>query len=98
MNYTDFFSNIFGYALETFAPMQPYFWPLFFGGIIGYIYCAMNSLIAAVVGILLVFGVFAGTAVSGFFAEVPVFSQFLYIITIVGFTLLVGTLIMKRRF
>jgi hypothetical protein len=97
MNYTSFFTDIAGYMLMTFQPMQPYFWILFFGGIIGFIYCALNNLTAAVIAIILVFAIFATTSLSGYFAAVPLFNQFLYIIVLIGLTLLIGTFIMKRR-
>jgi hypothetical protein len=84
--------------METFAPMQPWFWILFFGAIIGYVYLSMQSITATIVAILLVFGIFGTTAIGGFFADVPIFSQFLYIITLVGLTALIGGLVMKRRF
>jgi hypothetical protein len=101
MNYTGIFDDpagLVGYMMETFEPMQPYFWVLFFGGIIGYIYLATQSLTATIIAILLVLGIFGTTSLSGYFAEVPVFSQFLYIVTLVGLTALVGTFIMKKRF
>jgi hypothetical protein len=103
MNYTGIFANnssgLIGYALETFDPMQPWFWVMFFGAIIGYIYCAMNSVTATVVAILITLGVWATAAFgTDYLSSVPVFNQFLYIIVLLGLTLLVGTFIMKRRF
>lgn len=100
MNYTGIFDDpagLVGYLMETFAPMQPYFWILFFGGIIGYVYLAMQSLTATIIVILLVLGLFGTTTLSGYFAAVPVFSQFLYIITIVGLASLVVAFVIKRR-
>ena len=100
MNFTGIFDDpggIVGYMMETFAPMQPYFWVLFFGAIIGYVYLAMQSLTAAVIVILLVLGIFGTTTLSGYFAAVPVFFQFLYIITIVGLSSLVVAFVIKRR-
>lgn len=101
MNFTGIFDDptgIAGYMMETFSGMQPYFWVLFFGAIIGYVYLCMQSITATIIAIILVFGIFGGTAISGYFADIPLFSQFLYIIALVGLTALVGAFIMKRRF
>jgi len=101
MNYTGIFndpSGIAGYMMETFNGMQPYFWVLFFGAIIGYVYLSMQSITAAIIAIILMFGIFGSTAISGYFADVSLFNQLLYIITLVGITSLVGGFIMKKRF
>ena len=101
MNFTGIFDDpagLMGYMLETFDGMEPYFWVLFFGAIVGYVYLSMQSITATIVAILLVFGIFGTTAVGGFFADVPVFNQFLYIVVLVGLTALIGGLVMKRRF
>jgi len=102
MNYTGIFddpSGIAGYMMETFSGMQPYFWVLFFGGIIGYIYLSMQSITAAIIAILLTFGLWGAVNFPGIslFNDVPLFNQFLYIITLVGLTALVGGFIMKKR-
>lgn len=100
MNYTEIFTDpggIAGYMMQTFSGMQPYFWVMFFGGIIGYVYLSMKSLTATVVMILLTFGIWAGTAFgTDYLGAVPVFTQLLYIITLVGLVTLVATFIMKR--
>ena len=103
MNYTGIFddpSGIMGYMMETFAPMQPWFWVLFFGAIIGYVYLSMQSITATIIAILLVFGIWGSVQLPGvpLFKDVPIFSQFLYIVTLVGLTALIGGLVMKRRF
>jgi hypothetical protein len=100
MNYTGIFSDpsgIIGYLLETFTPMNPYFWVLFFVGVIGYVYLALQSITATIIVILITFGIFGGTSISGYFAAVPVINQLLYIITLFGLMLLIGTFVMKRR-
>jgi hypothetical protein len=102
MNYTEIFTDpngIAGYMMQTFSSMQPYFWVMFFGGIIGYVYLAMKSLTATVVMILLTFGIWAGTSFSLTYfgaSEVSLFVQLLYTITLVGLVTLVATFIMKR--
>lgn len=99
INYTAIFDDLIGYGMQTFDPMQPYFWLLFFGAIIGYIYGAVRSIVVTVIAIILVFGIFAGTTLSGYFSDskVSIFSQFMYILTLVGLVLLVGALLTKRR-
>lgn len=101
MNYTGIFDDptgIAGYIMETFNSMDPYFWPLFFGGIIGFVYLKTQSTVAAIIAIIITFGLWGGTATISLFKDVPLFSQFLYIVTLIGLTALVGGLIMKRRF
>lgn len=88
-------SDIFGYAVDAFSPIDPWFWPFVFLGVIGYIYAAMQSITVAVVGILVTMGVFATT--SNVFADVSIVSQFLYIITILGITLLIVGVLIHRQ-
>jgi hypothetical protein len=101
MNYTGIFddpSGIMGYMMETFQPMNPLFWVIIFGALICYVYLASKSLIAAVILILITFATFGGTVISGYFSDVPIFTQFLYIITLFGIASLIFGLVMKRRF
>ena len=90
----DFSSDIFGYAFSAYDAIEPWFWPFVFVGIIGYLYAGMQSVTVAVVGILITFGIFATT--TSVFEEVPAISQFFYIIAILGITLLMVGLVLKR--
>jgi len=91
----NFSSDIFGYATSAFSSVEPYLYPFVIIGIIGFIYAAMNSIIVAVVAVLITFAAFATT--TSIFEQVPQISQFFYIISIIGITLLVVTLFLKRR-
>lgn len=90
----DFNSGMLQYAIDAFNAIDIWFWPFVFIGIIGYLYAAMESVTVAVVGILITFGLFATT--TSIFADVPELSQFLYIIAIIGITLLITALFIKR--
>ena len=89
------FSNISEYTKDAFGAVDPWFYPLIFVGIIGFLYTSMNSLTVAVVGILITFGLFGAT--TSVFEGVSEISMFLYIIAIVGMALLVVTFFIKRR-
>ena len=91
----NFTSGIMDYGLQTFAPIDPWFYPLVFVGLIGYVYTALNSVIGAVVAILLTFAVYGASNIV--FPEGPVsgISMFLYIIVVVGVSFLLMTVILK---
>lgn len=91
----NFSSDIFGFAMSAFSPLEPWLYPFIFLGIIGYIYSAMESITVTVVAILITFGIFAGT--TSIFESVPQISQFLYIVSVIGITMLIATLIIKKR-
>lgn len=83
------------YAVQAFQAVDPWFYPIIFIGIIGYLYTCMHSVTVAIVGIIITFGMFAVT--TNIFAEVPEITQFLYLVAITGITVLIVTLITKRR-
>jgi len=89
------FTEIPTYVIDAFSAVDIWFWPLIFIGIVGFLYSAMDSITVAVVGILITFGLFGTT--TSIFEGVPEFSQFLYIVAIIGICLLIYTLVTKRR-
>lgn len=91
----NFTNGVFDYAMSAYASLEPWVYPLLFMGIIGYVYAVMNSLVVTIVAIILTLGIYAGT--TDVFAAVPDVTLFLYIVTIIGLVLLIGTLFWKRR-
>ena len=91
----NFSTDIFGFAMSSFSSLEPWLYPLIFIGIFGYIYSAMESIVVTVVAILITFGIFAGT--TSIFESVPQINQFFYIISVIGITLLIATLIVRKR-
>lgn len=88
-------SGIPDYAIAAFNSVEPYFWPIIFIGIIGFLYAAMSSITIAIIGILVTLAMFSTT--SALFADVPLITQFLYIITVIGLALLITALFINRR-
>jgi len=93
--WTNFTRSIPQYAEEAYSAVDPWFYPILFLGIIGFIYSSMNSITTAIIAILITFGIFATT--TSIFTEVSEMTQFLYIITVVGLTMLIVTLILNKR-
>ena len=54
----------------------------------------MNSVVVAIVGILITFGLFATS--TSIFVGVPELTQFIYIITVMGIALLITMLFIRR--
>ena len=92
--WTNFTRSIPEYATDAFSAIDPWFWPLVFVGVFGFLYTAMNSITVAIVGILITFGLFATT--TNIFVGIPEVTQFLYIITVIGITMLIGMLFIRR--
>jgi len=92
----NFTRSIPDFAVAAFDAVDPWFWPLVFVGVFGFLYTAMNSVTVAIVGILVTFGLFAAS--TNIFHGIPELTQFLYLVTIVGLTMLVVTLFLSRRF
>jgi len=88
------FSDMPTYMIDAFGAVDPWFWPLIFIGVIGFLYTASDSVTVAVVGILVTFGLFGATSV---FEGVSEFSMFLYIVALVGISLLIVTAFTKWR-
>ena len=93
--WTNFTRSVPQYAVEAYSAVDPWFYPILFIGIIGFIYTSMNSITAAIIAILITFGIFATT--TSIFTEVSELTQFLYIITVVGLTMLIVTLILSKK-
>ena len=92
----NFSRSIPDYITSAFSAIDPWFYPLLFIGIFGFLYTAMNSITVAIVGIIITFGLFATS--TSVFSGIPEITQFIYIITIIGLTLLFTTLFLSRRF
>jgi len=90
----NFTSSIIDYARSAYVDVEPWFYPMLFLGIIGFIYAGMKSLVAAVVGIIIIFATFVGT---GIFEETYETNLFFYIIAIVGIAMLIFAVILKGR-
>jgi hypothetical protein len=86
--------GIFNYAMDSYNILGIWLYPLLFIGIIGYVYASMQSVTVGIIGILLTIGIFGAT--TQIFQEVPMLVQLLYIITILGLTLLLVGLFIKR--
>jgi len=91
----NFSIGIINFAMNTFAPVQPWLYPFVIIGVIGYVYSSMESVSVTLVAILITFGTFAGT--TNIFAGVPAIVTLFYIIAILGITLLLTTVIIKKR-
>ena len=93
--WVNFSQGIFEYSVESFSAVDPWFYPLLLFGIIGYIYTSMHSVTAAVVGIIITLGIFGVT--TSVFEGVPELTQILYLITIIGISMLLFSLLIHRR-
>ena len=92
--WTNFSQGIFSYSLDAYGNLQPWFYPLVFIGIIGYVYTATHSVITAIVAILITFGLYGTT--TDIFNTTPDFVLLMNIIVLVGVSTLIFTLFMKR--
>lgn len=88
-------TGIMDFALSGFEAMDPFFYPLVFLGIAGYVFTAMNSVTAAIAAILVTLGAFGGS--TTIFKDVPELTILFYIITIIGLSLLVFLAVLKAR-
>jgi len=95
-NFTDLINGtgIIGYATQGYiTTMGFFFYPLFFSGIIGYVYMKQQSLVALAVVILIVFTLF-----GDLFLGVTMFVILMHIITALIISgLILGFLIYIRR-
>ncbi|MBE3095352.1 MAG: hypothetical protein IMZ52_10010 [Actinobacteria bacterium] len=90
----NFSKGIIPYAMSAFSGLEPWVYPLIFVGIIGYVYATVNSVIVAVVAIIITFGLYATT--TDIFVNVPDLNLFFYIVVLIGLTLLITTLFIRR--
>jgi len=91
----NFTQGILDYGMETFSGMEPWTYPFIFVGIIGFVYATMKSVIVAIIGIIITFGLYATT--TNIFVDMPDISLFLYIVAVVGIAMLIVALVIKRR-
>lgn len=77
----NFTQGIPQYAIEAYSAVDPWFYPILFVGIIGYIYAAMNSITSAVIAIIITMGIFATT--TSIFADMNELTSLLYIIALI---------------
>lgn len=91
----NFTSGFLDYAMSAYVSLEPWVYPFIFVGVIGFIYASMQSVTVVVVGILFTLGIFAVT--TNVFADVPDVTLFLYIVSIIGISLLITALFIKRR-
>ena len=85
--------GILNYALSAYGSLDIWLWPLIFLGIFGFIYAGTKSIVVCVVGIIITFGVFAGT--TNIFNQVPEPTMVAYIVVIMGLTMLFTGLFIK---
>lgn len=90
----NFSGGMWNYAMEAYAQLEPWTYPLFFVGIIGYVYTATHSITALVVSIIATFALWATT--TPIFTDVSPLVLFFNIITLVGVSALLFTLIIKK--
>lgn len=93
--WTGFMDGLIDYGMSAFDPLGIWKYPLLLVAIIGYVYACTQSVTVAVVAIIITFAAYGTT--TNVFAYVPDISLFLYIVTIMGITLLLVTLFIKRR-
>lgn len=93
--WSNFTRSVPEYAVEAYSTLDPWFYPILLLGIIGYIYTSMHSATAAIVAILITFGLFATS--TSIFVDTSEMSILLYLISIVGLAFLVTTLLTQRR-
>lgn len=86
-------NGIFQYAMNAYSHLDPWLWPFIILGIIGFVYAAMQSLIVAVVAIIILFGALAGT--TDIFSYAPEPTQFAYLLAIIGLTALFAAFFIK---
>lgn len=92
--WTNFTVNgILNYALDAYASLDIWMWPLIFLGLFGYIYAATKSIVVCAVGILITFALFAAT--TDVFNVVPEPTMIAYIITLMGITMLLSGVFIK---
>lgn len=91
----NFSDGILDYAMSAYSSLEPWVYPFIFVGILGYIYATMQSVIVVVVGIIFTLGIYAVT--TDIFVAVPDVTLFFYIVSVIGISLLITALFIKRR-
>jgi len=83
------------YGMSAYDGFGVWKYPILFLAVIGFVYATMTSIIVTIVAIIFTFAIYAVT--TDIFAGVPDLNLFLYIVSIVGITLLITALFIKRR-
>lgn len=86
-------SNFPKYATDAYSAIDPWFYPILFLGIIGYVYAYTKSVVVASVAILITLGLFGVTG----FVGVGTLGNFLYIVVAIGLGSLIITFIKNYR-
>jgi len=90
-----FIDGFIDYGMSAFDPLGIWKYPLVLIAVIGFIYAYTQSAIVTVVGIVITFALYGAT--TNIFVDVPDMTLFLYIVTLMGLTLLFTVLLIKRR-
>lgn len=87
--------DLIGFSIEGFSNVLGFvFWPVFFCGVIAYIYLKNQSAVVAAVAILIIFAGFIG---EGIFANVPTFVLLMQLLFAIVITGLFVVFYLKRR-
>ena len=91
--WNEFTDGIIDYAYSGFDSLDGWGYPLFFLGIIAFIYLATGSYTVAVVFILVVVGIYGYSV----FIDFPDVTLILYILVLLGLAILFAMLFIKKR-
>lgn len=94
------FSNFMNDPIDwSMTPFQLYvgvlMWPIIMAGVIGYVYRSTHHLSTTVAAIFIVFALFGST---NSFIQAPEFSQFFFMVAVLGWAGVVLTLFVKKRY
>lgn len=94
-NWTYIMENFIAWSTQGYTNVVGFFfWPIMFSAVIGYIYIKQQSVVAAAVATIILFGAFA---TSGVFAGVEIIVQFFQIMVALAFTGLVLLFVARRK-
>jgi len=85
-------NNFPKYATDAYSAIGDWFYPIMFLSIIGYIYAYMRSATAAMVAIMITFGIY-----GYFFIDEVELTLFLYVVVILIFVALITLTIINPR-
>lgn len=95
-NFTEFMADPADIAM---TPFQIYvgvvMWPIIMAGVIGLVYKTTDHMSTTVAAIFIVFGLFGSTNA---FIQAPEFSQWFFIVAVLGWAGVVLTLFVKKRY
>lgn len=94
-NWTYIMENFISWSTQGYVNVVGFFfWPIMFSAVIGYIYIKQQSVVAAAVAIIILFGAFAA---SGIFAGVEIIVQFFQVMVALAITGLVLLFVARRK-